>query len=340
MRASWPRRGTGARPSNGPPVDTTGPRCYEANPLEPDVLPGFRLFTVVKTWMDEDIIAAIVRNALTQGAESVFVVDNGSTDATIERAEQAGAIIAEVFTTPAFDGPLAQELMNAVVARESLLSGADYVWWLYLDSDEFPEGPDGMSISEYLSTLDRRFRVVGSAYLNHLPNEKPEYLPGFHPIDFQPLYYEFVPSWTPLCGQRNHWKHPLQRFDRGGNFIVSRAGSHWGICPQPLVEPETGIKTHHFQYRDEELTRAKLHLTCGPGSQRTALYGSNSKDGFHRRLRSLDAVYEQRWDDVEVEVDRTLAASGPPSPWPDMATVRRWYSLSDISAARLAHADD
>ena len=175
-------------------MDNTGPRHAEANPSQPDVLADFRLFAVVKTWMDEDIIAAIVRNAFTQGAESVFVVDNGSTDATVERAEEAGAIIAEVFDTPAFDGPLAQVLMNAVVARESLRSGADHVWWLYLDSDEFPEGPDGTSLIEYLATLDRRFRVVGSACFNHLPNEKPEYLAGFHPIDFQPLYFEFRPS--------------------------------------------------------------------------------------------------------------------------------------------------
>ena len=321
------------------PPDNTGPDQAEANPVHPDVLAEFRLFAVVKTWMDEDIIAAVVRNALTQGAESVFVVDNGSTDATVERAREAGATVAEVFDTPAFDGPLAQVFMNAVVARESLRSGADHAWWLYLDSDEFPEGPDGMTIIEYLSTLDRRFRVVGSKYLNHLPEEKPEYLSGFHPIDFQPLYYEFVPSWTPLCGQPGHWKHPLQRFDRDANFIVSRAGSHWGICPQRLLEPTGGIVTHHFQYRNEDLTRAKLQLTCGPGSRRTALYGANRVDGFSRRLRSLDAVYARRWEDVEVDAHRTLGTSNPPRPWPSMVDVRRWYSLADLDAARLARTD-
>jgi hypothetical protein len=229
--------------------------------------------------------------------------------------------------------------MNAVVVRESLRCGAEHVWWLYLDSDEFPEGPDGMSIIGYLGTLDRSFRVVGSTYFNHLPTGKPEYLPGFHPIDFQPLCYEFLPSWTPVCGQRNHWKHPLQRFDLGGNFIVSRAGSHWGICPEDLVEPDGGIVTHHFQYRDEALTRAKLQLTCGPGSRRTALYGQNGQDGFSRRLRSLDAVYAQKWEGVEVEVNQTLTASRRPRPWPSMTNVRRWYSLSDVQAARQAHTD-
>ncbi len=293
----------------------------------------------MKTWMDEDVVDATVRNAFTQGAEAVFIVDNGSTDATLDRARVAGATIAEVFDTVAFDGPLAQVLMNAVVARESLRCGSDHIWWLYLDSDEFPEGPDGMSVSEYLAMLDRRFRVVGSSYFNHLPTGKPEFVPGFHPIDFQPVCYEFLPSWMPMCGQRCHWKHPLQRFDLGANFIVSRAGSHWGICPQDIVEPEGGIVTHHFQYRDEALTRAKLELTCGPGSGRTGLYGSNRMDGFSRRLRSLDAVYAQRWDDVEVEINQTLLAFGRPQPWPSLESVRRWYSQSDLDAARLACTD-
>ncbi len=316
-----------------PPPDRTGPTHHEANPAEPEVLSGFRFFAIVKTWMDEDVIDAIVRNAFIQGAEAVFVVDNGSTDATVRRACEAGADIAEVFDTMGFDGPLAQTLMNAVVARESLRCGAKHVWWLYLDSDEFPEGPEDMSVVEYLATLDRQFRVVGSATINHVPNQKPEYLPGFHPIDFQPLCYKFVPGWAPTCGQ-DHWKHPLQRFDRDANFIVSRAGTHWAICPQDLVEPTGGIVTHHFQYRDEALTRAKLELTCGPESPRTAFYGSGGEDGFSRRRRSLDAVYSQRWDDVEVEMNRTLATMEEPRPWPSMITVRRWYPLRDLDAAR------
>jgi hypothetical protein len=329
----WRSRGQSSRGRFDVPTDNIGPRRYEANPADADALGGFRFFAIVKTWMDEDIVEAIVRNATAQGVEATFVVDNGSTDATVLRAQEAGATVAEVFDTPAFDGPLAQTLMNAVVARESLRSGAEHVWWLYLDSDEFPEGPSGLSLREYLATLDRRFRVVGSACVNHLPTAKPEFIPGFHPIDFQPNCYEFEPRWTPICGQR-HWKHPLQRIDRGAHFIVNRAGAHWGICPDELIEPEGGIVTHHFQYRDEALTRAKLDLTCGPGSRRTALYGGSGQDGFNRRLRSLDAVYAQAWDDVEIEAGTTLAATDGPRPWPALTSVRRWYSTTDLEAAR------
>ena len=47
----------------------------------------------------------------------MFIVDNGSTDRTVQRAMDAGAVVAEVYHTEMFDGRLVQPLMNAVVAR-------------------------------------------------------------------------------------------------------------------------------------------------------------------------------------------------------------------------------
>jgi glycosyltransferase involved in cell wall biosynthesis len=328
----WARRGL----AQSPPVGAgpaTGPSRHDDNPSGPEVLSDFSFFAVIKSWMDEDVIEATVRNAQIQGAEAVYLVDNGSTDATVAVAEAAGATVAESYQTEAFDGRLAQALMNAVVVRESLRSRNAHIWWLYLDSDEFPEGPDGLSIRDYLATLDRRFRIVGSAYVNHVPDSKPEYLPGYHPIDFQPLCYEFEPVRQPPC-VLGHWKHPLQRFDRAGHFILSSPGTHTAICADELVEPSKGIFTHHFQYREEELTRSKLELTCGPEAERTRLYASRGHGGFARRLRSLDAVYASQWDEVDTVPSRNPNAVRHPTPWADLATVRRWYSMGEVEEAR------
>ena len=43
-------------------LDRRIPRSSEPNPTNPDVLEDFRFFAVVKSWMDEDIIEATVRN--------------------------------------------------------------------------------------------------------------------------------------------------------------------------------------------------------------------------------------------------------------------------------------
>ncbi len=62
------------------------PQGSRPNPEDPDLLTDFLLFAVVKTWMDEDIIEATVRNAFAQGVDCVFLVDNASTDSTLDRA--------------------------------------------------------------------------------------------------------------------------------------------------------------------------------------------------------------------------------------------------------------
>ena len=309
----------------------------EQNPVDPHPLDDFRVFAVIKSWMDEDIIEATVRNAFLQGAERVFLVDNASTDATVANAEAAGATVAEIYESEAFDGRLVQPLVNAVVARESLRSGAEHVWWMLLDSDEFPEGPNGRTVREYLAGLDARFRIVGASFMNHLPDRKPEYLPGFHPLDFQPLYYPFEPMNHAPC-PLGHWKHPLQRFDRHGQFLASNEGSHLAFASERLLEPTNGIVIHHFQYRDEVRTRARLQLIRD--TQRDELHSSAGWNSFERRRRSLEAVYSQRWDEVDTPPNRRAEESRSPQPWPESASVRRWYTRPAADIGTTVGADD
>ena len=139
-----------------------------ANSPEPDVLTRVRLFAVLGTWMEADIVADSVRNALTQGCERVYLVDNGSTDDTVEVAVGQGAILAHSFVTEHYDEHLRLHYMNKVVSEVSASEADDHIWWLFLDADEFSHGPWGMSLLEYLKTLDRRFRIVGSAILQPL----------------------------------------------------------------------------------------------------------------------------------------------------------------------------
>jgi hypothetical protein len=305
------------------------------NPPNPDLLGDFRLFAVVKSWLDGDIIEATVQNAFAQGVERVYVIDNGSDDETVARAEAAGAEIDEVYHTNQFNPRLAQVLINGLVARESLHCGERYIWWLHLDSDEFPEGPEGLTVREYLATLDRRFRIVGAEFLNHLPSGKPEYLTGFHPLDFQPLYYAYRPQWTPICGIATHWKHPLQLFDADSPFIICEGGAHRAVggLPGERSEPDRAIVVHHFQYREEDLSREKLRRVLDPGASRAL--PTRPLTGFNVRMRSLDAVYEQRWDEVETTGGLTIA-DGAIERWEGGGTPRRWYPPAELEAARRA----
>lgn len=305
-----------------------------ANPANADLLPAFRFFAVLGTWMEEDVVEATVRNAFAQGVEAVYLVDNASTDATVERALAAGAVMAESFHTSSYQEHVRILFMNAVVARVSLATGDPHIWWLWLDADEFPEGPDGMTLRQYLGTLDRRFRLVGSTYYNHFPTEKPEYLPGFHPVDFQPLCERYVRQMPHYCSQP-HWKHPLQRFDSAGPFVMSIIGFHSAntLTRQPLAEPVGGIVTHHAQYREESFTRARLEMLCaGPG--RNTHNDAIGNTEIRKRFESLDAVYAQRWADVDNLRARHATPGVHPVAWPDPGSTRRWYDLEEVAAAK------
>jgi hypothetical protein len=273
----------------------------EAQSASPELLDEFEFFAIIATWMDEDVIEATVRNAFAQGVSRVYIIDNASSDETVSRAESAGAILGQSYTTDFHDQTLKAYLMNALVWRISSETRSSHIWWLWLDADEFPQGPGTKTVGDYLRGLDRKFRVVGANFFNHFPASKPEYISGFHPIEFQRLCEPFWQPPIPRCGAK-HWKHPILRFDRDKPLLVADEGTH--TCRDAsntrFVEPEVGIYVHHFPYRDEVIIRARMELVFGQGSRSRGLVdvSSGSTSGY-RRYRSLDYVYAHEWDLVD-----------------------------------------
>ncbi len=307
------------------------------NPSKPRVLPHFRMFAVLGTWMEADIVAANIRNAKTQGCERVYLVDNGSTDGTVEIACAEDAILARSFHTDRYDENLRLRHMNDVVAEVSESEQDQYIWWLFLDADEFTHGPSGMTLRDYLRTLDEKFRVVGSRFFDHYPSGSPQYLPGRHPLDFQPLCEELA---YPMCPSR-HRKHPLQRYDRGGAAIECGRGFHLAQCADQLYEPIQPSFLHHFPYREESLTRSRLKALWAKDHKGVTRAAESHDTHMLARFRSLDAVYSQDWTRVEnfLALDPMCSQfeSPPPAsgvnlrPWtelvePQHQQVLRWYS--------------
>jgi hypothetical protein len=287
--------------------------------------------------MEADIIGATVMNAFTQGCDAVFLIDNDSPDDTVEVAVRAGARLAERFSTERFEEQLRFDLMNRAVASISEADDAQHIWWLWLDADEFPQGPHGLTVREYLSGLDRRFRIVGSRFINHFPDRAPAYIPDFHPIEFQPLCEEHDMN---VCPAR-HRKHSLQRYDRGANPIECGLGIHKALSEdRPLVEPKDAVFIHHFPYRVEQATRRRLGMLCGTDENgRTRVQdGDTAVDGMVPRFETLDAVYRGDWEHVRnYRVDGKYDVANP-VPWTQIASpadlnVARWYDDASLDAA-------
>jgi glycosyltransferase involved in cell wall biosynthesis len=307
------------------------------NPPKPRVLPAFRMFAVLGTWMEEDVVGACVRNAMAQGCERVYLVDNDSPDGTVEAALREGATLARSFQTTRYDEDLRLRHMNDVVSEVSRADGSEHIWWLYLDADEFPHGPWGMTLKEYLANLDARFRVVGTRYFNHYPSSAPHYVAGRHPLDFQPLCEEIV---FPMC-HRGHRKHPVLRFDRDGAPIECGVGFHRAACAEQLYEPVQPAFLHHFPFREKSFTRRRLDkLWVKEGEDGARALQSPYTAHMLTRFRSIEAVYAQDWARVENFVARDPANALVQAqhdgvqlrPWSEIVArehqpIFRWYSL-------------
>jgi hypothetical protein len=301
----------------------------------------FKLFGIIGAWTEEDVIAATVANAFAQGCERVYLVDNNSGDDTVAEAVRAGAVLAESFATESYDEKLRLDIMNRVVQETSDADGSDHIWWLWLDADEFPHGPAGQTVLEYLTQLDRRFRIVGARFINHFPDREPAYIRGFHPLDFQPLGEEHL-----LGCRLKHRKHPLQRFDKAAPPIICDRGFHRASsAEQPLHEPDVAIYLHHFPYREPEFTRHRLALLCATDEtgRKRVIDGDDAADGMVPRFETLDAVYRGEWDRVRNYRGETAFSVAAPLPWTEIAEPQdwpstRWYGDEELAAAKQAAA--
>jgi hypothetical protein len=301
------------------PVGESRPGCRgeswvgaEDNPPQPELLPSFRLFAIISTWMEEDVVAATVANCLRQGCERVYLVDNDSPDRTVEEAIGAGAVLAAEYSTERFLEAEKIRQMQAVVDEVSGREDAEHIWWLWVDADEFYQGSGALTLGEHLAGLDRRFRIVGARFFQHLPDGGPAYVPRRHPLDFQRLAYE-IPYANCALG---HYKHALQRWDRRGSPIACGHGFHDAGCDERLLEPTLPVIVHHFPFRAETATRRRLERLFGQGGGAADRVADQVHHAHLRlRLRSLDALYEQRWEDV---------AYFPPCARGYVPDLRRW----------------
>jgi hypothetical protein len=301
------------------------------NPPSPEPIANFRLFALLGTWMEADVVEACVRNARAQGCEEVFVIDNGSPDDTVEIATGAGATLSVSYTTDFFNDSMRSGIMNEVANQISRQAGDDHIWWLWLDADEFPQGPHGLTIREFVASLDRSFRCVGARFYTHYPTSVPAYTPGRHPIDDMPWCRENAADYCR--NSLEHLNHSLVRFDRKGPAITVGVGAHTVSSRRTaLYEPHDSMLVHHFQYREERTTRARMAALCGVDAGPDTRVGDmvarkweshGTPLGVAERLEALDDIY-------------ALAKQGPEAygselrHWNDVAgpgeaNIPRWY---------------
>jgi glycosyltransferase involved in cell wall biosynthesis len=248
------------------------------------------LCAVVGAWNEADVIWATVRNLLVQEVERVFVIDDDSSDGTVEEARAAGATVVSNSSGVGLTEITRNELVRRLVGEQTAELGGD-VWWLVLDADEFPRGP-GMTIRELVCSLPGWVDVVGSRVLEHVPSSTSFYRPRTHPASSIPLarWYHY-----PYC-RRGHWKHPLFRVRAPGDVYPTCGAHAVGTTDgRRAREAAATLLVHHAPLRDQATTEARLR---GVTARHAALADHGVMERIRRRLEITDLVYSDRYEAV------------------------------------------
>ena len=261
---------------------------------------GIPIYVVIAAWMEEDIIHAAVTHAFEQGADRVFLIDNGSTDRTIDEATAAGAEHLVTHWSNHVDERLRYDLINAQIRHRSKWSGLNRIWWLVIDADEFVTGPHGQTVRQFLDGVDQRCRVVGTRVLDHFPDPDRSYAWRTNPLAVQSNCIELPSNWCPA----GHQKHPAILWGNDLAEITVHPGSHHVGCrAEALYEPAGTLVMHHHPYRSLEHTAARLEIVAKRGTW----------DHLDARRHSIEAVF--RGDYANVLNYRTQRLGIAPRPW-------------------------
>lgn len=280
--AAWLRRSVASWQVDGP---GPGPICAAAN-ARPSI------HAVIGVWNEEDIVFALVRHLWAQGVDRVLVIDDDSDDATVEEATAAGAEVIRARSDGAYSEAVRTMRVRDTIARQTDAAGGD-VWWLVLDADEFPCGPDRTTVRELVEHAPEWVDVVGSRVLDHVPARSMEYVPRQHPLPFFPEARWFRRG---FCG-RGHWKHPLMRVRRAGD-LYPLAGHHAVATADGRRAREYGptLLMHHFPLRARGRTEDKLRRGMAPGGRYAAGADAFTRTRVRERLEMLDHLYEGRYE--------------------------------------------
>jgi len=116
--------------------------------------PGFRVVAFMCTYNEEDIIEATIRHVVSQGVE-VHLVDNWSTDRTVERAEAfLGRGVRTITKFPPEAPSPSYDWHDLLRHVEDLSYSSDADWCIHYDADEIRESP-----WPHIQLRDALFRV-------------------------------------------------------------------------------------------------------------------------------------------------------------------------------------
>lgn len=199
---------------------------------------GLRVRAFMPTFNEADIVSHSIEYLVAQGAE-VYVLDNWSTDGTLERARAfLGAGVAGIERFPA-SGPTGVYDWRAILTRiETLAERCDADWIVLHDADERRHSPwPGTSLRAALAHVDRcGYSSIDHVVMNFWPADD-----RFDPsrdVEEQLLHWRFSDH-PGHFHERRAWKNP------GCRVSLAPTAGHDVRFPGRLVYPFKFLLKHY-----------------------------------------------------------------------------------------------
>jgi glycosyltransferase involved in cell wall biosynthesis len=276
------------------------------------------LNAVMCVWNEEDIIESTVKHLFAQGCSNVFVVDNNSTDKTVDIALSAGARLASSFESKYFSEDQKIAHLNATVKFINENTSDDKIWWLYVDADEFPNVDVGV-IASYINIIGNDIRAIHGYLFNHLPTHSPYHVQGYHPIDFQ-----------PVCIKSTTSKIPLLRYDKGKEHLFSIGGAHDFITyGESIATIKDVLQIHHFPYRNPESTFLRLKKLIDRHNLGTKNIDWDKEKQQNQICKSDISGYKSRYENLQLVYNKNrYLCLKTKSLLYNFKNIIRWYDIT------------
>jgi glycosyltransferase involved in cell wall biosynthesis len=237
-----------------------------------------RVCAIMSAYNEADVIHESIQKLIQQEVD-VYLLDNGSTDDTVEIANQflnKGLIKVErcVFTE---NGKEVYDWTALLKRKEELSRQLDYDWFMHVDADEIRYSPWAhRNLREGIELVDQMgFNLINFRLFNfRLTHEKS----ADQSIEEALTHYSTVEQFNRM--QVKAWKKS------SGIDLVSHAG-HLALLPQPKIFPIRFIHKHYPVRSIEQGTRKII-------KERLARYStSDRRKGWHVQYDHMSADLDQ-----------------------------------------------
>jgi hypothetical protein len=181
---------------------------------------GFRVVAIVAAYNEADVIGRVVADLVQQGVE-VYLLDDGSTDGTVEAVRPRlgrGVLAIESLPETLPDHRTDRFEWARILARKTAIARAlDADWIIHHDADELRESPwPGVGLRDAIARVDRAgYNAIDFASFDFWPVDD-----GFRPGDDPRAAFPYCAPAAPYDGpQVRCWKNegPVDLASSGGH---------------------------------------------------------------------------------------------------------------------------